>query len=65
MADGRAIIESSAFDGVIEAIEIIQHQFGYVSATIPVKTKDGRYISSLHYSNETTIMEVPSNVARN
>jgi len=51
MPDGRAIIESSDLDGAIEAIEALQQQFFYVTATIPVKTHDGRYISSVIYSN--------------
>ena len=65
MIEGRIIIESSSPDGIVEALEGLQRQFNHVSATIPVKTHDGRYISSAHYSNNRTIMEIASNVAGN
>lgn len=58
MTDGRAIVESSSEEGVLEAIESLQCQFRNVAATVPVKTNDGRYISSVIYSNDTTIMEI-------
>ena len=58
MIDGRAIIESSTYHGVMELIESIENEFHYVSATTPVQTHDGRYISSVRYSNDTTIMEI-------
>jgi len=58
MTNGRAIVESSSFEGVMEAIEVFQCEFRNVSATIPVITNDGRYISSVIYSNDTTIMEI-------
>ena len=58
MTEGRAIVESSSPEGVMEAIEVLQCQFHNVTATIPVMTNDGRYISSVIYSNDTTIMEI-------
>lgn len=58
MIEGRAIVESSSEEGVMEAIEVFQCQFHNVTATIPVMTNDGRFISSVIYSNDTTIMEV-------
>lgn len=58
MTEGRAIVESSSQEGVMEAIECFQCQFYNVTATIPVKTNDGRYISSVIYSNNRTIMEI-------
>ncbi len=58
MIEGRAIVESSSAEGVMEAIEVFQCQFHNVTATIPVKTNDGRFISSVIYSNETIIREI-------
>ena len=58
MIEGRVIVESSSPEGVLEAIDCLQCQFYNVTATIPVKTNDGRYISSVIYSNDTTIMEI-------
>jgi len=58
MPEGRAIIESSSFEGALKAIECLQHQFHYISATIPVKSADGKYLSSVIYSNDITIMKV-------
>ncbi len=58
MADGRIIIESSSAEGVMEAIEVLQCEFQYVCSTIPVKTNDGRYISSVIYSNNTRTLEI-------
>jgi len=63
--EGRVIVESSSFEGALEAIECLQCQFYNVTATIPVKTAHGRYISSVYYSNETKTVEITSNVARN
>lgn len=58
MIEGRALVESSTPEGVMEAIEVFQCEFHNVTATIPVKTNDGRYISSVIYSKDTTIMEI-------
>lgn len=58
MVNGRAIIESSTPDGIQYLIESLQIEFHHVSATTPVKTCDGRYISSVRFSNDTTIKEV-------
>ena len=57
MDKGRAVVESSTYEGVISFLTTIQEGFSCVSATEPVKTWDGRFISSVHYSNDTTIME--------
>ena len=58
MTEGRAIVESSSAEGVWEAIEVFQCQFHNVTATVPVETADGRYISSVIYSNDMTIIEI-------
>jgi hypothetical protein len=58
MTSGRALIEASTRDGVLEVIEGLQRQFHHVSATIPELAPDGRYLSSVIYSNDLTVMEV-------
>ncbi len=55
--EGRAIIESSSAEGVLFLIEGIKHDFHHVNATEPVTTHDGRYISSVRFSNEKTILQ--------
>ena len=58
MNAGRAIIESSSAEEVEQAIACLQKMFNNISATIPVMTYDGRYISSVYYSNETINKEM-------
>lgn len=58
MADGRAIVESSTADGVLLAIDSIRRDFSNVSATEPVQTHDGRFISSVRYSNNQKPVEL-------
>lgn len=58
MDDGRAIVESSTPEGIIALIYGLRYGFHYVSATEPIKTPEGRFISSVRYSNDTTIVEV-------
>ena len=63
--NGRLIIESSTHEGVLEVIDKIERQFRHVSATIPALTHDGKYISAVHYSNNTKTRDTQSNVASN
>ena len=58
MVEGRALIESSTIEGVLSIIGGFTLEFCHVSATEPVATLDGRYISSDRFSNETTVLEI-------
>lgn len=53
MRDGRAIIESSSYDGVLILIDSIKAEFPTVFYTEPVETRDGKFLSSVHFSKET------------
>ena len=48
----RIIIESSSLDGVLTIIEDMKNTFPQVDFTNPVKTPEGGYIASVHYSME-------------
>ena len=58
MVEGRALIEAPTAEGVLSIINGFQIDFCHVSATEPVMTHDGKYISSVRFSNDTTITEV-------
>lgn len=60
MANGRAIIESSSYDGVLILIDSIKAEYPTVWYTDPIKTADGKFLSSVHYSQE--IITVGENV---
>lgn len=58
MVEGKALIEATSPDGVLMILGAIKTEFYYMSATEPVLTADGRYVSAVTFSNDTTIMEV-------
>lgn len=57
MTSGRALVDSNTPEGIYEAIHALERQFLVVTSTTPVKADNGRYISSVYYSNETTNKE--------
>lgn len=52
------IIESSSVEGIQFILQSLEGDFAHVSATMPVATLDGRFLSSAYVSNDRTIMEV-------
>jgi len=58
MIEGKALIEASSLEGVLFLIEGFNLDFYHVSATEPVEAADGKWVSSVKFSNDKTIMEV-------
>ena len=59
MIEGKAVIEASSAEGVLFILEGFHLDFWHVSATEPVSTPDGRFVSSVTFSNDRTILEIP------
>ena len=46
----RILIEASSFDNAMKVIKDMEASFPQVSYTNPVKTPEGIYMASVHYS---------------
>lgn len=64
MRNGRAIIESSTYEGVLYLIESIKGEFPTVWWTEPVKCPEGKFLSSVHYSDEIITITEGAHVDR-